>query len=390
MVGSFSLKGRYVMPKTNLTVPVGETLLGHMLNASGEPIDGSILPPDTPRRSIESLPSIEKVTAASDEFVKTGIKVIDLLAPFPRNGTVHVISAWGLGRIVLFSELTRNLSVVYGGYTVFVGVEERPREWLDVTLQFRQCGMADKVVSVLVQSDDPPEIAHQALLTGLTIARHFRDQSAKEILFIVDQRVLTGEIRELHRQIEALKQNSMISIISGFHDSEIDSTPIIPPDLLDGTVVFSRTLAEQRLHPAIDPLLSSSRALKPEIVGPTHFQVAQNVYKMFQREHELHKTGQPQNVDILPERDQQLVARARRLRSFLTQPLFVAQLATAIPGEYVQIEDTVAGCQALINGQYDHLPEELFNYVGTIEQAIDPASPSVPITLSSPSTPNTG
>ena len=360
------------MSKTSLTTPVGENLLGHVLDATGKPIDGSTLPLNTPRRSIEPLPAIEKVTVASDEFVKTGIKVIDLLAPIPRNGTVRFLSAWGLGRIVLFGELIRNFAVVYGGYTIFVGVEERPREWLDVTLQFRECGIEDKVVSVLVQVDDPPEIGQQALLTGLTLAKHFRDQSARELLFIVDQRVLTDNLEDLHQQLEALKQNSTVSIISGFQDNEVGSITMIPPNLLDGVVVFSRALAEQGLYPAIDPLASSSHALKPEIVGATHFQVAQNVYSMFQREQELHKTGQSQNIDRLPANDQQLVARARRIRSFLTQPLFAAQLATAIPGEYVKIEDTVTGCQALINGQYDHLPEEMFGYVGTLEQAVEP------------------
>jgi F-type H+-transporting ATPase subunit beta len=327
--------------------------------------------------------------------------VIDLLAPIPRNGLVHFISSWGLGRIVLLSELMRNLAVVYRGYTVFVGVEERPREWLDVMLQLRACGIVDKVVSILVQVDDPAELAQQAMLTGLTMTQYFRDRLAREVIFIVDQRLLTGQIAgdgvqalagpppkgstlsapdatigsltgDLRPQLEAIKQLSTLAFISGFLDDKIDAANIIPPDLLDGKIIFSRNLADQDLYPAVDPLASHSKILKPEIIGETHFQVAQTVRQLLQHELERHKVGQAQQADKLPDNDRRLIARARRIQRFLTQPLFTAQLATAIPGEYVKREETITGCQALSNGQYDHLPEAVFSYIGAIDQALKP------------------
>jgi F-type H+-transporting ATPase subunit beta len=168
-----------------------------------------------------------------------------------------------------------------------------------------------------------------------------------------------------------MKRSSTLAIISGFLDDDSDSANIIPSDLIDGKVVFSRNLADQGLHPAIDPLASHSQILKPEIVGETHLEVAQTVRQLLQREPDLRETGQPDNVDPLPESDRQLIARARRIQRFLSQPLFAAQLATAIPGEYVKLEDTITSCQALIEGRYDHLPEEAFSYVGAIEQAIE-------------------
>jgi len=360
------------MNEKNLTVPVGENLLGRVLDARGEPIDGSSLLPNTPRHPIYPLSSTKKDSADSSQLFETGVKVIDLLAPIPRNGLVHFISSWGLGRIVLLSELMRNLAAVHQGYTVFVGVEERPREWLDIRLSFRQSGIVDKVVSILVQVDDPVEIAQQAMLTGLTIAEYFRDQLARELILIVDQRLLTGQNGYLQQQLEAMKQVSTASFISGFLDSELDSAHMIPPDLPDGKIVFSRNLADQGLYPAVDPLASHSKILKPEIVGETHFQVAQTIRQMLRRERELREVEQSQNTDKLPDNDRRLMARARRIQRFLTQPLFTAQLATAIPGEYVKHEEMIRSCQALINGQYDHLPEEVFNYVGAIEQALKP------------------
>jgi F-type H+-transporting ATPase subunit beta len=381
-----------------ITVPVGEATLGRLWNVIGEPIDQKEAPADDVERwpihrDPPSFPELEPKT----EIFVTGIKVIDLIAPYVRGGKVGLFGGAGVGKTVLIQELIHNVAMEHGGVSVFSGVGERTREGNDLWLEMQEAGVIDKVALVYGQMNEPPGARLRVGLSGLTMAEYFRDEGQDVLLFIDNifrfvqagsevsallgrmpsavgyQPTLATEMGQLQERITSTKKGSVTSVQAIYvpADDLTDPAPANTFAHLDATTVLSRAIVEQGIYPAVDPLDSVSRALQPDIVGEEHYQVATRVQQVLQRYKDLQDIIAILGMDELTDEDKLIVTRARKIQRFLSQPNFVAEQFTGQPGEYVRLEDTIKGFQEILEGKHDDLQEQAFYMVGTIEQAVE-------------------
>ena len=382
-----------------ISVPVGPATLGRIFNVLGEPIDNAgpveaqdYYPIHRPAPSFE-----EQVT--KPEFLETGLKVIDLIAPFTRGGKTGVFGGAGVGKTVIIQELIRTFATVHKGYSVFSGVGERSREGNDLWYEMRESGVIDSVAMVFGQMNEPPGVRLRVGLTGLTMAEYFRDEGLDVLLFIDNifrfvmsgsevsallgrmpsavgyQPTLGTEMGELQERIVSTRRGSITSMQAVYvpADDYTDPAPVATFAHLDATIALERSIAEQALYPAVDPLASTSRILDPRIVGDEHYDVAREVQRVLQRYKDLQDIIAILGIDELSEEDKLVVARARKIQRFLSQPMFVAETFTGRPGRYVTIQETVRGFKEILDGQHDDLPEQAFYMVGGIEEAVQAA-----------------
>ncbi len=383
-----------------IQVPVGPETLGRIFNVVGEVIDGGApikLKQTAPiHRQAPELTELE----TSAEILETGIKVIDLIAPFMKGGKVGAFGGAGVGKTVIIQELIRNIAEEHKGHSVFAGVGERTREGNDLYHEMKDSGVINSTVMCFGQMNEPPGNRLRVALTGLAMAEYFRDEAHEDVLFFIDnifrfsqagsevsallgripsavgyQPTLATEMANLQERITSTRKGSITSIQAVYvpADDYTDPAPATTFAHLDSTISLERRLAEQALFPAVDPLVSNSKILQPDIVGEEHYAVARGVQEVLQRYKELQDIIAILGIDELSEDDKRIVARARRIQKFLTQPFFVAEQFTSIKGSYVSIADTVRSFKAILAGTYDHLPEQAFYMVGTIEEAIEKA-----------------
>jgi F-type H+-transporting ATPase subunit beta len=380
-----------------ITVPVGTATLGRIFNLLGEPIDElEALPADVERRGIhQDAPSVEELTPTAEMF-ETGIKVIDLLAPYARGGKVGLFGGAGVGKTVLIQELIHNLASEHGGLSAFCGVGERSREGNDLWLEMKESGVLDKTMLVFGQMNEPPGARMRVALSGLTMAEYFRDQGQDVLLFIDNifrfvqagsevsallgrmpsqvgyQPTLETEMGQLQERITSTRQGSVTSVQAIYvpADDLTDPAPASVFAHLNATTTLSRAISEKGIYPAVDPLDSTSTILKAEILGEDHFRVANRVKAVLQRYKELQDIIAILGIDELSDEDKLTVARARRIERFLSQPFFVAEEFTGTPGAYVKIEDTIRGFEEILDGKYDDLPESAFFLKGTIDEVV--------------------
>ena len=384
-----------------IQIPVGEQVLGRLFNVIGEPIDGKeALPDDVPRLPLHRDPPSHQDQVTSDQVLETGIKVLDLICPFARGGKLGLFGGAGVGKTVILTELINNVASGHGGYSVFAGVGERTREGNDLLGELEESGVIDKTAMVFGQMNEPPGARQRIALTGLTIAEHFRDQSGQDVLFFVDnifrfilagaevsallgrmpsavgyQPTLATEMGALQERITTTKDGSITSVQAIYVPADDYTDPGVVTAFahLDGRIVLERSLADQGLYPAVDPLASSSRILDPRVVGDDHYNVTQRVQEVLQRYRDLREIIAILGIDELSDEDKLVVARARKIQFFLTQPFHVAEVFTGTPGAYVKVEDTVRGFKGLVEGDYDDVPEQAFYMVGTIDEALEKA-----------------
>ena len=380
-----------------ITVPVGEAGLGRIFNLTGDPIDGKGPVNATLRYPIHrsSPPFAEQ--EVEKQLFETGIKVVDLLAPYQRGGKVGLFGGAGVGKTVLIQELIRNIATQHGGFSVFAGVGERTREGNDLYREMTESGVIAKTVMVFGQMNEPPGARLRVGLTGVTMAEYFRDEEGKDVLFFVDnifrftqagsevsallgrmpsavgyQPTLSTEMGALQERITTTKKGSITSVQAIYvpADDLTDPAPATAFSHLDATTVLERSIAELGIYPAVDPLASTSRILDPAIVGEEHYKVARDVQRILQRYKDLQDIIAILGVEDLSEDDKVAVARARRIQRFLSQPFFVAEAFTGTPGKYVKLEDTVKGFKRIVQGELDELPEQAFYMRGGIDEAI--------------------
>jgi F-type H+-transporting ATPase subunit beta len=382
-----------------IMVPVGRATLGRIFNVLGEPIDNAgpveaeeHYPIHRPAPSFE-----EQVTRP--EFLETGLKVIDLIAPFTRGGKTGVFGGAGVGKTVIIQELIRTFATVHKGYSVFSGVGERSREGNDLWYEMRESGVIDSVAMVFGQMNEPPGVRLRVGLSGLTMAEYFRDEGLDVLLFIDNifrfvmsgsevsallgrmpsavgyQPTLGTEMGDLQERIVSTRKGSITSMQAVYvpADDYTDPAPVATFAHLDATIALERAIAEQALYPAVDPLGSTSRILDPRIVGEEHYSVAREVQRVLQRYKDLQDIIAILGIDELSEEDKLVVARARKIQRFLSQPMFVAEQFTGREGRYVQIGETVRGFKEILEGQHDELPEQAFYMVGGIDEAVEAA-----------------
>jgi F-type H+-transporting ATPase subunit beta len=392
-----------------IAVPVGEATLGRIMNVIGEPVDeaGAIVG-ETMRGIHQAAPSYSEQSTEA-QILETGIKVVDLLAPYARGGKIGLFGGAGVGKTVLIMELINNIAKAHGGYSVFAGVGERTREGNDLYHEMIESGVnkhpengstaGSKCALVYGQMNEPPGARARVALTGLTVAEHFRDQG-QDVLFFVDnifrftqagsevsallgripsavgyQPTLATDMGNLQERITTTTKGSITSVQAIYvpADDLTDPAPAASFAHLDATTVLSRSIAEKGIYPAVDPLDSTSRMLSAAIVGDEHYDVARKVQSTLQRYKSLQDIIAILGMDELSEEDKMTVARARKIERFLSQPFFVAEVFTGSPGKLVRLEDTIKGFKGLVEGKYDHLPEAAFYMVGTIEEAVQKA-----------------
>ncbi|MGZ4030547.1 MAG: F0F1 ATP synthase subunit beta [Tumebacillaceae bacterium] len=379
---------------------VGPGTLGRIFNVLGEEIDEAGPVDATVRNPIHaSAPSFAE-QATKVEIFETGIKVIDLLAPYIKGGKIGLFGGAGVGKTVTIQELIHNIAKQHGGYSVFAGVGERTREGNDLYHEMKDSGVIDKTAMVFGQMNEPPGARARVALTGLTIAEYFRDVEERDVLFFIDnifrftqagsevsallgrmpsavgyQPTLATEMGQLQERITSTKKGSITSIQAIYvpADDYTDPAPATAFAHLDATTNLERKIAEQGLFPAVDPLASTSRALSPDVVGEEHYRVARRVQQVLQRYKELQDIIAILGMDELSDDDRATVARARKIQKFLSQPFFVGEVFTGRPGKYVKIADTVRSFAEILDGKHDDLPEDAFSYVGTIEEAVENA-----------------
>ena len=381
-----------------ITVPVGEPTLGRLWNVIGEPIDkGGEPPAGTERWPIHRDPPSFRELSPDIEIFETGIKVIDLIAPYVKGGKVGLFGGAGVGKTVLIQELIHNVAREHGGVSVFSGVGERSREGNDLWLEMSESGVLDKVALVFGQMNEPPCARLRVGLSGLTMAEYFRDQGQDTLLFIDNifrfvqagsevsallgrmpsavgyQPTLATEMGQLQERITSTRTGSVTSVQAIYvpADDLTDPAPANTFAHLDATTVLSRAIVEQGIYPAVDPLDSFSRALQPGIVSEEHYQTATRVQEVLQRYRDLQDIIAILGMDELSDEDKLVVQRARKIQRFLSQPNFVAEQFTGTPGEYVRLEDTIKGFQEILDGKHDELPEQAFYMVGTIDKAVE-------------------
>ncbi len=380
-----------------ITVPVGDTTLGRMFSVIGEPIDGQAAPQGAPTLPIHrSAPDFDQLATQSEVF-ETGIKVIDLIAPFTKGGKVGLFGGAGVGKTVIIQELIRNIAAEHGGYSVFAGVGERTREGNDLYHEMKESGVLEKTTLVFGQMNEPPGARLRVALTGLTQAEYFRDEQGKDVLLFIDnifrftqagsevsallgrmpsavgyQPNLATEMGGLQERITSTKMGSITSVQAVYvpADDLTDPAPATTFAHLDSTVVLSRALTELGIYPAVDPLDSSSTILDPNVVGEEHYRVARQVQKVLQRYKDLQDIIAILGIDELSEDDKVLVTRARKIQRFLSQPFFVAEQFTGKPGSYVPLADTIRGFAEILEGKHDAKPEQAFYMKGSIDEVV--------------------
>ncbi len=390
-----------------ITVPVGRQTLGRVLNVLGEPVDGKGPVETEARSSIHREPPPLEEQSTEVEMFETGIKVVDLLEPYSKGGKTGLFGGAGVGKTVLIMELINNVALQHGGFSVFSGVGERTREGNDLWLEMTEAGVIDpddweksKVALIYGQMTEPPGARLRVGLTGLTVAEHFRDVEGQDVLLFIDnifrftqagsevsallgrmpsavgyQPNLATEMGELQERITSTKKGAVTSVQAIYvpADDLTDPAPATAFAHLDATSVLSRQIAELGIYPAVDPLASTSRILDPGVVGEEHYMVAREVQQILQRYKDLQDIIAILGIDELSEEDRLAVGRARKIQRFLSQPFHVAEQFTGFKGRYVKVEDTIKGFKMLAHGELDHLPEQAFLYVGTIEEAIEKA-----------------
>jgi len=383
-----------------ISTPVGEAVLGRVFNVLGETIDNRGEVGTDERMPIHRpAPTFEEQESTTELF-ETGIKVIDLLAPYTRGGKVGLFGGAGVGKTVLIQELINNIATEHGGYSVFSGVGERTREGNDLWLEFQEADILDKVAMVFGQMNEPPGARMRVGLTGLTMAEYFRDEAGQDVLLFIDnifrfiqagsevsallgrmpsavgyQPTLAYDVGTLQERITSTKKGSITSVQAVYvpADDLTDPAPATTFAHLDATTVLSRDIVEKGIYPAVDPLDSTSNILDPRIIGEEHYQVAREVQEILQEYKDLQDIIAILGMDELSEEDKIVVNRARRIERFLSQPFFVAEQFTGTPGQYVELDDTIRGFKGILEGRYDDLPEEAFYMVGTIEDAVEKA-----------------
>jgi len=383
-----------------ITVPVGPAVLGRLINVLGTGIDG--LPPIEAKTfySIHrQAPSFDQLVTKKEMF-ETGIKVIDLLEPYTKGGKTGLFGGAGVGKTVIIQELIHNIATHYGGYSVFAGVGERTREGNDLWLEMKESGVLGKTALIFGQMNEPPGARQRVGLTALTMAEYFRDEEGKDVLLFIDnifrfvqagsevsallgrmpsavgyQPTLGTEMGELQERITSTKKGSITSVQAIYvpADDLTDPAPATTFSHLDATTVLSRQIVDKGIYPAVDPLDSTSRILDPNIISAEHYNVAKRVKEVLQAYKDLQDIISILGMDELSDEDKLTVTRARKIEKFLSQPFFVAEQFTSIPGRYVKIEDTIRGFKGILDGEYDTLPENAFLMVGTIEEAVEKA-----------------
>lgn len=380
-----------------ISVPIGEETLGRIFNVLGEPIDGlKALSTKAKTASIHNSAPPLSEQSTKPEMLETGIKVIDLIAPFTKGGKVGIFGGAGVGKTVIIQELIRNIAIVHSGHSVFAGVGERTREGTDLYKEMTGSGVIDKTVMVFGQMNEPPGNRLRVGLTALTMAEYFRDEKGEDVLLFIDnvfrfaqagsevsallgrtpsavgyQPTLAADIGSLQERITSTHKGSITSVQAVYvpADDYTDPAPATIFGHLDASITLERSIAEQGLYPAVDPLTSSSRLLDPNVVGREHYEVASEVKRVLQRYKDLQDIIAILGIDELSDEDKLTVARARKIQRFLTQPMFVAEIFTGQTGKYVKIEDTVKGFKQLLEGKYDKLSESAFYMIGTIDEA---------------------
>ncbi len=383
-----------------IRVPVGDVTLGRMFNVLGKPIDGKPQLQDVETHPIHRRAPEFTELAVSTEIFETGIKVVDLLAPYPKGGKVGLFGGAGVGKTILIMELINNIAKQHGGFSVFAGVGERTREGNDLYQEMTESGVIDKTALVYGQMNEPPGVRMRVGLSGLTMAEYFRDQEGRDVLFFIDnifrfiqagsevsallgrmpsavgyQPVLATDVGQLQERITSTKKGSITSIQAVYvpADDYTDPAPATTFAHLDATTNLERSIADKGIYPAVDPLASTSRILDPAVVGQEHYDVARGVQAVLQRYKELQDIIAILGMDELTDDDKLTVARARKLERFLSQPFFVGEQFTSIPGRYVPIGESVRGFKEILEGRHDELPEMAFYMVGTIDEAIEKA-----------------
>ena len=384
-----------------IKVPVGEAALGRILNVLGEPVDnGPAIPASVERWPIHRPAPAFATLEPKTEVFETGIKVIDLIAPFVKGGKIGLFGGAGVGKTVVIQELINNVAKGHGGRSVFCGVGERTREGNDLYLEFKEAGILDQVALIYGQMNEPPGARLRVGLSGLTVAEYFRDQENADVLVFIDnifrftqagsevsallgrmpsavgyQPTLATEMGDLQERITSTKHGSITSVQAIYvpADDLTDPAPAAAFSHLDATTVLSRQIAELGIYPAVDPLDSTSRVLDPNYIGQEHYDVSRDVQRILQRYKDLQDIIAILGMDELSEEDKELVARARRIQRFLSQPFHVAEQFTGMAGKYVKLEETIRSFREVAEGKWDHLPEQAFYMVGTIEEAAEKA-----------------
>ena len=385
---------------TGITVPVGECTLGRIFNLLGEAVDNQPDPENAERWSIHRDPPPYEEQESKTEVLETGIKVIDLIAPYAKGGKIGLFGGAGVGKTVLIMELIHNIATAHGGISVFTGVGERTREGNDLYFEMKESGVLQKTALVYGQMNEPPGARMRVGLSGLTMAEYFRDREGQDVLLFIDnifrftqagsevsallgrmpsavgyQPTLATEMGALQERITSTKKGSITSVQAVYvpADDLTDPAPATTFAHLDATTVLSRSIASLGLYPAMDPLESTSRILSPDIVGQEHYEVAREVQRILQRYKELQDIIAIMGMDELSDEDKLVVGRARRIQRFLSQPLFVSEKFNGFPGVYVPLKETIRGFKEIIEGKHDDLPESAFLYVGTIDEAVEKA-----------------
>jgi len=380
-----------------LAVPVGKATLGRLFNVLGEPIDNLGPVEATERWPIHRPPPSLEEQETTTEILETGLKVIDLITPFVKGGKVGAYGGAGVGKTVIIMELIRNIATEHGGFSVFAGIGERSREGNDLWNEMKASGVIDKTVMVFGQMNEPPGVRLRVGLTGLTMAEYFRDAEGQDVLLFIDniyrytlagmevsallgrmpsavgyQPTLATEIGDLEERITSTKRGSITSFQAIYVPADDYTDPGVATTFghLDAIIALERSIAEQGLYPAVDPLASTSRILDPNIVGKEHYQVAREVQRVLQRYKDLQDIIAILGIEELSEEDKLAVARARKIQRFLSQPMFVTEAFTGRKGKYVPIEETVRGFKEILEGKHDALPEQAFYMVGTIDEAV--------------------
>lgn len=383
-----------------ITVPVGKQTLGRMFNVLGDVIDGGEVVEGEDNWCIHRRPPEFEEQSPVVEVLETGIKVIDLLAPYAKGGKIGLFGGAGVGKTVLIQELIHNIATEHGGYSIFTGVGERSREGNDLWMEMKESGVISKTALVFGQMNEPPGSRMRVAQTGLTMAEYFRDKEKQDVLLFIDnifryvqagsevsallgrmpsavgyQPTLASEVGELQERITSTKNGSITSVQAVYvpADDLTDPAPAITFAHLDATTVLSRKIVEQGIYPAVDPLESSSRILEPDVVGEEHYEVARKTQELLQRYKELQDIIAILGMEELDEEDKLAVYRARKIQKFLSQPFSVAEVFTGIKGKYVPLKETIRGFKAIIDGDMDDYPEAAFLMVGTIDEVIEKA-----------------
>ncbi|MBQ7300047.1 MAG: F0F1 ATP synthase subunit beta [Clostridia bacterium] len=382
---------------TGITVPVGECTLGRIFNLLGEAVDNQPDPVDPERWCIHRDPPPFEEQESRTEILETGIKVVDLIAPYAKGGKIGLFGGAGVGKTVLIMELIHNIATEHGGISVFTGVGERTREGNDLYYEMQDSGVIDKTALVYGQMNEPPGARMRVGLSGLTMAEYFRDREGQDVILFIDnifrftqagsevsallgrmpsavgyQPTLATEMGALQERITSTKKGSITSVQAVYvpADDLTDPAPATTFAHLDATTVLSREIASLGIYPAVDPLESTSRILSPDVVGEEHYAVARDVQRILQRYKELQDIIAIMGMDELSDEDKLVVNRARKIQRFLSQPLFVAEKFNGFDGKYVPIKETIRGFREILDGKHDDLPESAFLYVGTIDEAV--------------------